>query len=237
MTTPRQHSSIPASIKAKDFTGQRFGRFLVLSQAGRNARNLIQWECVCDCGNTRVVITGSLQSGNTASCGCLKADVLKRRATKHGQATRGERSPTYSSWTAMLARCTRPTAHKWPDYGGRGIKVCEAWFDFKKFFADMGEKPRGLSLDRIDVEGNYEKSNCRWADVVLQAQNHRLQKNNTSGYKGIYVGRNRYFAHIGVRGESKCIGSFPLTSIGLETAKAARLLAEDVYWEESEKKL
>ena len=133
----------------------------------------------------------------------------------------------------MIARCTRPTSHKWPVYGGRGIKVCDEWLDFRNFYADMGERPDGTSLDRKDVEGNYEKSNCQWADALTQARNHRVQKNNTFGQRGVYAGCNKYTAFIGVRGKQKFLGYFPLTPEGLEAAKAARRLAEDVYWRES----
>lgn len=219
--------------RIKDLCGKRFGRLIVVSMLGRNARNIIVWRCKCVCGQFVNVIGGSLQSGNTSSCGCLKAEVLDRRSTRHGQSRRHKRSGVYSSWTAMIARCTRPTAHKWPEYGGRGIKVCDAWLNFDNFYADMGDRPKGLSLDRIDVEGNYEKSNCRWADAILQAQNHRTQKNNTSGCRGVYVNSTNYSACIGVNGKYKYLGTFPLTPAGFEAAKAARQAAEELYWRRS----
>jgi hypothetical protein len=102
-------------------------------------------------------------------CGCLKKKKKKRRKTRHGYTG----TPTYRSWACMCQRCTNPNNDCYPWYGGRGIKVCKRWLTFKNFLADMGERPAGATLDRIDVNGNYEKNNCRWASAAVQARNKR----------------------------------------------------------------
>ena len=164
--------------KAKDLTGERFGRLVVLwrgenivepSGATRSA-----WLCVCDCGETKTVSQHSLSRGLTRSCGCL----ARERPPKHGMS----RSQVYKHWVAMRQRCQNPNHWKYADYGGRGIKVCARWEDFANFLADMGEPEAGMTLDRIDVDGDYEPSNVKWASRREQANNRR--NNTTLTYAG-----------------------------------------------------
>lgn len=153
-----------------DITGNKYGRLTVLSFAGYNNHKTPkpQWECQCECGEVVVIAGYHLKNGNTSSCGCLRKETAKERATYHGM--KGSR--TYQVWQGMKARTTNPNNSHYSAYGGRGIKVCQKWFDsFEAFLSDMGEAPDGMSIDRINNDGNYEPSNCRWATSKQQCRN------------------------------------------------------------------
>ena len=171
-----------ANSRIKDITGQRFGRLVVIGLGSKPAgRTSAHWLCVCDCGGApkRSISASDLKRGKVNSCGCLKSEIMKvegrNRLFKHGHAGSHCEKPvastrTYRSWIAMHKRCKDPENIY---YAGRGITVCARWSDFECFLADMGERPEGKTLDRINGDGNYETSNCRWATHKEQAASRR----------------------------------------------------------------
>ena len=152
--------------KRRDLTGQKFNELTVLrfSHANSNAH----WECLCSCGAVVVVKSWNLLSGNTKSCGHLQTAAK----TLHGMCE----TRTYISWKAMISRCTNANNKDFKHYGGRGITVCDTWKVFDRFLADMGERPDGTSLDRIDNTLGYFAENCRWATRSQQARNTRSNR-------------------------------------------------------------
>lgn len=154
-----------------DRIGDRYGRLTVIAQSPSRGKG-VEWLCQCDCGNQTVVRSIAMVIGNTRSCGCLRVDAVVRRNLTHGM----RHTPTYNSWASMIQRTCNPRHPSWKNYGGRGVTVCDRWLhSFEDFLADMGARPPGLSIDRIDNDGNYEPGNCRWATRSQQNSNTRRQ--------------------------------------------------------------
>lgn len=144
-----------------EMIGKKFGRWTVVAQATWKAP--IQWHCICVCGNAGIVFGGGLRDGSSTSCGCF----AKENNKTHGYSN----TPTYKTWCAMFQRCTNPNNPSYPRYGGRGINICKRWHKFENFLKDMGERPVGHSIDRIDNDAGYKPSNCRWATNFQQTNN------------------------------------------------------------------
>lgn len=223
--------------KLKDITGMIFGR-LVVSARGEDyirpsGRREPQWTCLCQCGATVLVVSWNLVSGHTKSCGCLQKSATSKANTRHGHTASNHISRTYQSYMAMITRCQNSSTTYYANYGGRGIVVCDRWDpqkggSFENFLSDLGERPEGTTLDRINVDGNYEPNNCRWSDRTIQSYNQKKMKNNTSGKTGVYFCKtsNKWVSEISVKRKRIRLGCFDF----FEDAVAAREAAELHYY-------
>ncbi len=158
----------------KDITGQKFGRLIAIERTNnRNGTSYI-WKFKCDCGNEHFVPINRVIRGSTQSCGCLRRELSRLGSKGKGNLKHGMRwTREYRIWLGMLDRCRNPKNKNFKSYGGRGIKVCDRWHKFENFYEDMGNSPKGLSIHRVNNDGNYCKENCIWTDSKTQAKHSR----------------------------------------------------------------
>ncbi len=201
-----------------DRTGKRFGKLTVLQRSGTTVSKKVLWECVCDCGGVTLVDACSLATGNTTSCGCYLKEVI----TKHGGTGKG----SYNTWRAMLRRCTNPADKDYRNYGAVGVTICDGWYDYLVFAADMGEPEGAQTLDRIDTYGNYTKENCRWASPTVQCRNVRVRKTSKSGVTGVYLLHGGWYAAITVKNKRY----YSRVCRTIEAAARARKQLEATHW-------
>lgn len=216
----------------QDLTGQRFGRLIVLQRLenhvdanGQRSR----WLCRCDCGNETIADGGNLRRGIKKSCGCLQKETAsKMNSTHHGTGSR-----LYKLWRGMKARCYIPSCSNFSFYGARGIKVCDEWKnDFCTFrdWALSNGYDEDLSIDRIDSNGDYEPSNCRWTTMINQFRNRRIRKTNRSGVTGVAWRGDCKKWRVTITVNSKTISLGNYTDF--DSAVEARRQAEQKYWSE-----
>lgn len=154
-----------------DISNKRFGRLIVFSREDNDCSGNVYWLCECDCGQQTIVRSCSLRNGDTRSCGCLKKEKTIIIKTTHGHTKNKKSSRTYNSWNTMIQRCTNPGNTHYHSYGGRGIVVCSRWMKFESFLEDMGDRPKGHQIDRIDNDGNYCLENCSWVTPKVNSRN------------------------------------------------------------------
>ena len=206
-----------------DLTGQRFGKLTAIERVGRTKHKDLLWRCICDCGNKCVASTDHLKSGSTKSCGCLSGEQ------HHGMwGTR-----LFQIYKDMKSRCCNPNCKSYGEYGGRGIQICDEWLNptdgktvFFKWALENGYRD-DLTIDRIDVNGNYEPGNCRWVTRSVQIFNRRKPKNK-SGVRGVYYREKdkKYVAYIRVNNKQVSLGYFD----NIEDARTARQAGELKYY-------
>lgn len=187
-----------ATVKPILKVGDRFGRLVVICKTQKQRGERIQnaWYCRCDCGNEVSHFTSNLRSGNTRSCGCLLRDILPTVNYRHGES---HSSPEYRAWKAMRTRARNPNIPGAQWYNLKGVKCCKRWNDYRKFLADMGRKPTPRhTLDRINSNGDYKPSNCRWATYAEQMVN--KTKNRHLTFRGVTKAFSQWEAQYGIRG-------------------------------------
>lgn len=220
-----------------DETGNKYNYLTVLErdfslEAARRPRAKTFWKCKCDCGNITIVSAYELRKGLTKSCGCLRKKNASQLYVKHGLSRfpDGTIRPEFNAWVGIKTRCYNKNRPEYKRYGGRGIKVCDRWKDsFENFLEDMGERPSPRhSIDRIDVDGDYEPSNCRWATDEMQSRNQRLRKDNNTGVRGVRYYPEEGLYRAGITFDKRWIelGEFN----DLKEAEKARKQAENKYW-------
>lgn len=219
----------------RDLTNQIFGRLKVVSKATPNGYRA-KWHCLCACGNTKDVLEQNLLNGHVKSCGCLLSQQSQTRIAKYNSKNGKEihnetKTRLYRIWVGIKSRCYGKTSSAYCNYGLRGIKVCEEWkssfLSFKRWSLDNGYSD-SLTLDRIDVNGDYCPANCRWVTLSVQEFNKRITDRNTSGFVGVSFNKrqNKWVAYISKDCKMRFLGTFA----NIDDAISARKSAEKEYY-------
>lgn len=223
--------------RVDDIINEQFGELTILHRDENDTRKFV---CMCSCGNTTSTTKQRLKNGRTKSCRCMKSTYLADAARKHGSYKEGKNSPEYQSYVAMIHRCYDSKRKGWEYYGGRGISVEDRWIEpspqgFLNFLQDMGERPEGSSLDRIDSNKNYSKENCRWASARVQGHNKNIAKksNSTSKYRGVSLRKKtgKFMSRIGNGcGGYEWLGEFDCE---IDAAKAYNKRALEIFGDDA----
>ena len=211
-----------------NLAGERYGNLVVIKEANSiyndSGKMIRRWECQCDCGRKTIVRHGDLRNGRTTSCGCLKKKRFVHKT--HGYS----RTKLGMVYTSMRQRCNNPNNKNYDKYGGRGIRVCEEWEknpeSFFEWALNNGYK-EGLSIDRIDVNGNYCPENCRWTDWEVQAINQRTRKDNKTGYKGIYFSQGSYRVQVRRNKKTYYFGSYKRLEDAIKALNEAKKMVDE----------
>lgn len=194
-----------------DYVGTRQGILTVLSWTRDNRSNKV-YICKCDCGNVTRTLESSIKNG-VESCGCLRNKRTGDRSRTHGMSN----TPVYYSYRSMIRRCYNEENDNYDRYGRRGIKVCDRWLEsFENFYEDMGDRPKDCTLDRINPDGNYEPSNCRWADGTEQSINKSKKKDNNTGIPNIRKDDNGYLVGVARKGLRRRVSCLKTLNIAIE---------------------
>jgi len=203
----------------KEKEGHRFGRLVITKAYTHKVGSRWFHNVVCDCGVTKSACGGDMRKGSVTSCGCFRSEAK----STHGMS----KEPIYKVWAAMVQRCTNKNDKGYKNYGGRGIRVCDDWLSFDSFIDDMGGINRkGLTLERMDNSGGYNKENCIWANRSAQSINQRLRSDNKTGHKGVSINKDgSYVATMQRNRKRKYLGNF----VDLGEAIKARLTEENNF--------
>ena len=182
---------MPRIYKSIDITGKTFNRLTAVKFSHRSEYSRQYWVFLCTCGNTKVLMKDKVVIGGTKSCGCLFSESLRKRSTTHGRAKKGDK--TYASWRGLIYRVNHHPSNSYI-----GVTVSDEWRSFENFLQDMGERPEGKTIDRIDSEKGYCKENCRWATPLEQSRNRRksFNRKTSSKYKGVDILKNKMWRAI-----------------------------------------
>lgn len=209
---------------------KKYGRLTALKHISTDKHRNEKWLFSCDCGETKVISLKHVKYGKTRSCGCIRRETAKKLRTSHGM----EGTKIYNIWKAMKKRCNNHNDPSYENYGGRGIQVCDRWLDsFENFYEDMGERPEGKSLERVDNNKGYSKENCVWEVRRKQNINQRIRKDNNTGVKGVHKYKGSYIASArGDKGE-RVSKTFSINKYGEDEAFllacAARKRFEEIF--------